>query len=567
MKLTSQTKPSAEFLRYAKGGKNLLAFSHGVDSTALFYLLLLWGVEFDLAIVDYGVRSQSKHEVAAARALADKFNKRIFVRNVSVSGGDFENKARAIRYEFFAQLVLAHGYTNLITAHQLNDRFEWLLMRLARGAGLAEMLGMNEVGEFYPSDYLLSEPLSHDKTHSKPSDANHNASQHAAVSADEILKSPKISEWQGLELGFYDALNFKFAKSAWQDLSKKQALDFEPGLNQAKNKPSTTTKHHDQNKADASQPEAKIHLLRPLLHVSRDEILGFLHANGLHYFKDASNSDFKFERNRLRAEFASGFIGRFGSGVARSFELLGADAKHLAPELRRLGDSIIALKADANAMRGISLALKKFGLVLSAKQRDELSKDGKLKSGVIGGKIAVGVGERELSGWVIITPYLSQSKAEITLQNAEQGGLERLNLIKASHATPQKRQNDDKSADFHAAASNLNKISATQERKPFTQNSTKSNLNSALSQNKGFYSSPQKPSNTTKPAQASASQNQNMQDSQKDKAQISSQKKEQGKMSKEFKEKCRTIGIPPLNRAFLYQMQIAPQSLADSLKD
>ena len=65
---------SAPVLHKLKSGRNLLAFSHGVDSTALFYLLDEAGVKFDLAIVDYNVRAQSKDEIALARDLAAKFN-------------------------------------------------------------------------------------------------------------------------------------------------------------------------------------------------------------------------------------------------------------------------------------------------------------------------------------------------------------------------------------------------------------------------------------------------------------------------------------------------------------
>ncbi|NLN13488.1 MAG: tRNA lysidine(34) synthetase TilS, partial [Arcobacter skirrowii] len=39
-----------------KSSKNLLAFSAGVDSTALFFLLLNSNIPFDIAIVDYNIR-------------------------------------------------------------------------------------------------------------------------------------------------------------------------------------------------------------------------------------------------------------------------------------------------------------------------------------------------------------------------------------------------------------------------------------------------------------------------------------------------------------------------------
>ena len=43
-----------------KNQKNLLAFSAGVDSVALFFLLLEQNISFDIAIVDYNLIVQSK---------------------------------------------------------------------------------------------------------------------------------------------------------------------------------------------------------------------------------------------------------------------------------------------------------------------------------------------------------------------------------------------------------------------------------------------------------------------------------------------------------------------------
>jgi len=148
---------SAPVLRKLKSGRNLLAFSHGVDSTALFYLLDEAGVEFDLAIVNYNVRAQSKDEVTSARDLAAKFNKQIYVKSVHLGESNFEHEARAARYDFFAEICCERGYENLILAHQFDDKFEWFLMQLGRGAGLSELLGMQELET--REDYMIARPL------------------------------------------------------------------------------------------------------------------------------------------------------------------------------------------------------------------------------------------------------------------------------------------------------------------------------------------------------------------------------------------------------------------------
>ena len=148
---------SAPVLSRLKAERNLLAFSHGVDSTALFYLLDEAGVKFDLAIVDYNVRAQSKDEVASARDLAAKFNKQIYIKSVHLGASNFEQEARAARYNFFAEICREHGYENLILAHQFDDKFEWFLMQLGRGAGLSELLGMQELET--REDYAIARPL------------------------------------------------------------------------------------------------------------------------------------------------------------------------------------------------------------------------------------------------------------------------------------------------------------------------------------------------------------------------------------------------------------------------
>lgn len=129
------------FLDELKSSKNLLAFSYGTDSLALFYMLFENEIDFDMAMVDYNIRKQSKDEVRAAKELAKKYKKTLHLMEVGEKIlSDFENTARKIRYDFFESLIFQHGYENLILAHQLNDAFEWFLMRISRGAGLSNLL-------------------------------------------------------------------------------------------------------------------------------------------------------------------------------------------------------------------------------------------------------------------------------------------------------------------------------------------------------------------------------------------------------------------------------------------
>ena len=133
-----------------KSSNNLLAFSAGVDSTALFFWLVEKNIPFDIAIVNYHTRPTSDEEVAYAKELAEKFNKKIYTKDCFLEKFS-EKNARICRYEFFESIIKTHGYETLILAHQLNDRLEWFLMQLTKGAGLKELISMPkwEEREFY----------------------------------------------------------------------------------------------------------------------------------------------------------------------------------------------------------------------------------------------------------------------------------------------------------------------------------------------------------------------------------------------------------------------------------
>jgi tRNA(Ile)-lysidine synthase len=147
--------------------KNLLAFSAGIDSSALFFLLLENKINFDIIIVDYNKREQSKEEVKYANFLASKYDKKIYLLNYDKKiNSNFEAKAREIRYNFFEKVMIIDNYHNIITAHQLNDKLEWFLMQFTKGAGLYELSGMQSISKwknFYKIKPILN--ISRDEIH------------------------------------------------------------------------------------------------------------------------------------------------------------------------------------------------------------------------------------------------------------------------------------------------------------------------------------------------------------------------------------------------------------------
>ena len=183
-------------LSFLQNSKNLLAFSAGVDSTALFFILLEHDIDFDIAIVNYNIRQEAKDEIEYAKELANKYKKRIFIANAPSFNSNFEKLARDFRYSFFKEIIERNGYENLLTAHQLNDKLEWLLMRLAKGAGCSELAGIKEIDE--RDSYSLIRPL-------------------LKYGKDELLEYLKKSNIKY----FVDSSNFskKYERNRFRDLS------------------------------------------------------------------------------------------------------------------------------------------------------------------------------------------------------------------------------------------------------------------------------------------------------------------------------------------------------------
>lgn len=255
-----------EIIKLLKERKNLLAFSYGSDSTALFYILIDFKIEFDLVFINYKTRINSDVEEFEAKNLAKHFGKKIFIQNAPCFKNNFEKKARDFRYAFFEELCHKKKYENLILAHQLNDLFEWFLMQFSKGAGLAELIGMEEIKE-------------------------------------------------------YNSFT----------------------------------------------------LVRPLLFVSKDEILSFLKKRDLKYFNDESNEFEKYFRNSIRKRFAKSFIAKFPKGVKKSFEHLKKDLKNFLgdeSEILEFKGILICKKHESL----ISKAVKKIGFVMSEAQRKEALK-------------------------------------------------------------------------------------------------------------------------------------------------------------------------------------------------
>lgn len=292
-----------EYINEIKNQKNLLAFSSGTDSSLLFYELNKNNIDFDMIIVNYNIREESKKEVEHAKLLALKYNKKLHLLELETKiTSNFEKKARDIRYDFFDKTMEKYKYKNLILGHNLSDKFEWMLMQIAKGAGIEEIYGMN---------------------------------------------------------GY--------------------------------------TKRKGYN------------IVRPLIKLTKEEILNKLKKNNIKYFYDKSNSDEKYTRNKIRHNFSEPFLKEFSKGVSKTFDILEKEKEHINKyELIKKKKEYYKYKVDQVFSANIlSKHFKKNGYLLSGNQRKEFEKNLEIVIPLNKNKNVIATFK---NGYIYITPYITNIK-------------------------------------------------------------------------------------------------------------------------------------------------------------
>lgn len=130
-----------------------LAVSGGPDSLALLHLahrLRDAGTlqsEITVLTVDHGLRAGSCDEAQMVGSLAARFGIDHAIldwRPSEYPRTGLQEAARSARYGLMAEYCHAHEIPALVTAHQLEDQAETMLMRLARGSGLDGLAAIPE---------------------------------------------------------------------------------------------------------------------------------------------------------------------------------------------------------------------------------------------------------------------------------------------------------------------------------------------------------------------------------------------------------------------------------------
>ncbi len=138
---------------FGNNAKIIAAVSGGVDSMALFEILVSMKKEYNLALavahVNYGLRGdESDGDERLVCSFAAEKGLPVFVKKVKTDEQEeyktasFQERARNIRYSFFEELQQTHGFDLIATGHTADDNAETVFLNLVRGAGPEGLAGI-----------------------------------------------------------------------------------------------------------------------------------------------------------------------------------------------------------------------------------------------------------------------------------------------------------------------------------------------------------------------------------------------------------------------------------------
>ena len=144
-------------------GPTLLAVSGGVDSIVMSALFHRAKLSFAIAHCNFGLRGlASNQDEAWVRTLAQKYQVACYTHTFDVTtyaraqGVSIQMAARTLRYTWFQELCEKHGFEKVATAHHCNDNLETVLLRLAKGTGIAGLHGILPAQDRYIRPLLFA---------------------------------------------------------------------------------------------------------------------------------------------------------------------------------------------------------------------------------------------------------------------------------------------------------------------------------------------------------------------------------------------------------------------------
>lgn len=132
------------------GDRVLLTVSGGVDSMVMLSLFAQSGYRIGVAHCNFCLRGEESDEDEVlverqAAAYGVEFYNRRFdtLGEMERTGESMEMAARRLRYAWFEELCVQHGYDRIAIAHHADDSIETFFINLLRGTGLRGLTGIS----------------------------------------------------------------------------------------------------------------------------------------------------------------------------------------------------------------------------------------------------------------------------------------------------------------------------------------------------------------------------------------------------------------------------------------
>lgn len=133
---------------FKKTDKLILAISGGVDSMVMLDLLAKLEYSIVVCHVNHELRTKESDDdeafvkLCANERKLDFYLQKIGIQLKSISSGNLQDKARALRYAFFNKILNKTKADYILTAHHQDDQIETVLHNLFRGTGIQGLSGI-----------------------------------------------------------------------------------------------------------------------------------------------------------------------------------------------------------------------------------------------------------------------------------------------------------------------------------------------------------------------------------------------------------------------------------------
>ncbi|MFT6053652.1 MAG: tRNA(Ile)-lysidine synthase [Roseivirga sp.] len=135
-----------------KNDKLLLAVSGGLDSMVLLHLCAQANFNLKVAHCNFGLRGEESDQDAqfvsavTSKMEFDYFERKFETKEFAVANGiSTQMAARALRYQWFDEIIKEHGLHKLVVGQHLDDNIETVLLNLIRGTSIAGLRGIKPI--------------------------------------------------------------------------------------------------------------------------------------------------------------------------------------------------------------------------------------------------------------------------------------------------------------------------------------------------------------------------------------------------------------------------------------